>query len=117
MTEAGCGDRQVLVPEPDFDDPPGRGRRPLTAHTAAGVLQLLADHFRSVPAGQRSTRDSARSWLMIRRQVAFHPRTADGGLTGEGLTPHPDVLFALRLADRPSEITAPDRAFITHVDQ
>lgn len=117
MTKAGCGDRQAPVPEPEFDDPPGRGRRPLTAHTAAGVLQLLADHFRSVPAGQRSTRDSARSWLMIRRQLAFYPRTADGGLTGEGLTPHPDVLFALRLADRPSEITAPDRPGTAHIDQ
>ena len=117
MTEAGCGDRHAPMPEPEFDDLPGRGRRPLTAYTAAGVLQLLADHFRSVPAGQRSTRDSARSWLMIRRQLAFYPRTADGGLTGEGLTPHPDVLFALRLADRPSEITAPARPHIAHVDQ
>ena len=117
MTEAGCGDRHAPVPEPEFDDPPGRGRRPLTACTAAGVLQLLADHFRSVPARQRSTRNSARSWLMIRRQLAFYPRTADGGLTGEGLTPHPDVLFALRLADRPSEITAPDGPHIAHVDQ
>ena len=80
MTEAGCGDRHAPVPEPEFDDPPGRGRRPLTAHTAAGVLQLLADHFRSVRAGQRSNRNSARSWLMIRRQPAFYPRTADGGL-------------------------------------
>ena len=54
---------------------------------------------------------------MIRQQLAFHPRTADGGVTDEGLTPHSDVLFALRLTDRPSEITYPEGAFTTHIDR
>jgi hypothetical protein len=84
---------------------PSPGRRPLTTNTAAGILQLIADHFTGVPALQRSTRDPARSWLMIRQQLAFHPRTADGSVTDEG--PHSDVLFALRLTERPPEMTYP----------
>ena len=54
---------------------------------------------------------------MIRQQLAFHPRTADGSVTNEGLTPHSDVLFALRLTDHPTETTYPERAFTTHIDQ
>ena len=54
---------------------------------------------------------------MIRQQLAFHPRAADGSVTDEGLTPHSDVLFALRLTDRPSKMTYPGRAFTTHIDQ
>jgi hypothetical protein len=117
MTDAGRGGQPPSTPELDYDDPPAPGRRPLTTNTAAGILQLIADHFRAVPALQRSTRDPARSWLMIRQQLAFHPRTADGSVTDEGLTPHSDVLFALRLTDNPTEMTYPERAFTTHIDR
>ena len=117
MTDAGRGGHPPSIPQLDYDDPPTPGRRPLTTNTAAGILQLIGDHFRAVPALQRSTRDPARSWLMIRQHLAFHTRTADGSVTDEGLTPHSDVLFALRLTDRPSEMTYPERAFTTHIDQ
>lgn len=83
-------------------------RRPLTADTAADVLQLIHDHLNAVPRRDRHRGTAGRSWMLIRHQLACYPRDPDGNLTV--LTPHPDVLFALGLSDRPAE-TVPERSF------
>jgi len=98
------------------DEDRSYGRRPLVPDSAAGILQLIADRFSAAPARRRSTRDTARSWLLIRRQLAFYPFDPHGRLTG-GLTPHPDVLFALRLIASPEEMTVPERPYARHEDQ
>ena len=92
------------------------GRRPLTTNSAAGVLQLIVDHFAGIPSAQRSTRNTARSWQLIRRDLAFYPRGSDGNPTG-ALAPHPDLLFALRLITNPPETALPTRPFAVHRDQ
>nr|AXV46224.1 AAA domain protein [Arthrobacter sp.] len=90
------------------------GRRPLTEHTAALVLDLIHDHLASPAPSDRNERSSGPSWMLIRRQLACYPRDPDGNLTA--LSPHPDVLYALELTDRPAQ-TVPDRARVIHEDQ
>jgi len=104
------------TPMLERDEDRSYGRRPLVPDSAAGILQLIADRFSAAPARRRSTRDTARSWLLIRRQLAFYPFDSHGRLTG-GLTPHPDVLFALRLIASPEEMTVPERPYARHEDQ
>ena len=109
------GSDQTSVTE--RDDGHSHGRRPLTVSSAAGVLQLIADQVDTVPARYRSARNPAGGWLLIRRQLAFYPRDPDGQIS-DGLTPHPDVLFALRLIDSPSQMTVPARRrSATHQDR
>jgi hypothetical protein len=93
------------------------GRRPLLPEAAAGVLELIHDHLNAVPAHDRHKRSPGRTWTLIRRQLARYARDPGGHPTVP--TPHPDVLFALRLTDRPAEITAadPGRSFVRHEDQ
>jgi hypothetical protein len=74
------------------------------------------DHFARIPAVQRSTRNTARSWQLIRRDLALYPRDPDGNPVG-GLEPHPDLLFALRLITNPPETALPSRPFAVHRDQ
>ena len=54
--------------------------------------------------------------LICHRTLAFYPRDADGRET-DGLTPHPDVLFALRLIASPSQTTISERRPAAHQDQ
>ncbi|MDJ0336752.1 hypothetical protein [Cryobacterium sp. PH31-O1] len=89
------------------------GRRPLTEDTAASVLHLLHDHLSAIPPCDRHKSPTGRSWLLIRRQLACYPRDPDGNLTA--LAPHPDVLYALRLTDRPAQ-NVPERTLVRHED-
>jgi hypothetical protein len=50
---------------------------------------------------QRSTRNTARSWQLIRRELAFYPRDPTGDVAG-ALEPHPDVMFALGFDHQPA---------------
>lgn len=82
-------------------------RAPLTATAAAGLLHLIHCHQNGIPRGF-----SGASWLLLRRQLAFHARDPGGT---QVLTPHPDVLFALRLTEYPGDgVEHP--AFGTHND-
>ena len=56
---------------------------------------------------QRSTRNTARSWQLIRRELAFYPRDPNGDVA-DAFEPHPDVMFALGLITNP-----PEMAFLT----
>ncbi|MDJ0324327.1 hypothetical protein QMG61_11195 [Cryobacterium sp. PH31-AA6] len=89
------------------------GRRPLTADTAASVLHLIHDHLGAIAPRDRHRRPEGRSWLLIRRQLACYPHDPDGNLTA--LAPHPDVLYALSLTERPAP-NVPERTLVRHED-
>jgi hypothetical protein len=91
------------------------GRRPLTIETATGLLHLIHDDRNAIPRYNRaSTAIAGRSWQLIRRQLALYARDTAGEVIA--LAPHPDVLFALRLADRPAAPVAQEPFTFTRHD-
>jgi hypothetical protein len=81
------------------------GRAPLTPAAATALLNLIHHHRHGPRPGY-----SGADWLLLRRQLAHYPpeRASPGPAGPPTLTPHPDVLFALDLADEPD--LRPERA-------
>ena len=97
----------------DYAHNRSHGRRPLTEDTALSVLHLIHDHLGAIAPRDQHERPAGRSWTLILCQLACYPRDPDGNLTA--LAPHPDVLYALGLTDRPAQ-NIPKRVLMRHED-
>lgn len=102
------GSRPAPSPPQTTEPDDGRyGRRPLTIETATALLHLIHDDRNAIPRYERpSTAIAGRNWRLVRRRLAFYARDPAGQVIA--LAPHPDVLFALRLTDRPAAPAAED---------